>query len=429
MINYDNARQFAILCKLSGSVLPRSVFVGFICCFMGSTLAALRHFKKTGDRESVPGEIVHVEHQVAIETVAVVVGYLLVVRTNMALQRWMGGLSEIQLMLSKWADAFDALNGFFAGKQGTPEEMERITNFKIRIAHWFSLMSCLAFATLRNGGHLDSLDDVPIKEMFAEKSLKKTKSFASNGTASSRPSGNPLEALDEKPKEQQFIDGLDLYVLSAPTSEEVALLEMAQDKVSAVCFWIMQGVVLEIRAGTLDTPAPIVSRIFQEISNGMLGFNQAHKVAMVPFPFPFAQMVSLLLVILYVFLPLYLDTFTQTWWVTPIVSFLLPVCYGGLNWIAIELEEPFGTDHNDVDIEVRHEEFLWMLVDVLRQPASSPSTPDSGIERKILRGIARNQPFAAREVQEFARRTRLRALFEEDDSTPSNSMGDTGGTR
>merc|ERR1712118_528100 len=109
---------------------------------------------------------------------------------------------------------------------------------------------------------------------------------------------------------------------------------------------------------------------------------------MVPFPFPFAQMVSLLLVMLYVAMPFYIDMFTKQIVVTPIISFLLPVCYCGLNRIAIELEEPFGTDWNDVDIEVRHEEFLWMLVDVIRLSTSCPR--DGSVESKLLCGLSRN---------------------------------------
>merc|ERR1719181_2044644 len=93
---------------------------------------------------------------------------------------------------------------------------------------------------------------------------------------------------------------------------------------------------------------------------------------MVPFPFPFAQMVSLLLCMLYVLFPFYIELFTLNPYFSPVLCFLIPVCYCGLNQVAVELEEPFGNDWNDVDIEERHEEFLWMLVDVLRQSSEPP---------------------------------------------------------
>lgn len=404
MIVYDNSHQFKIIFKMTGSVLPGCLPVGCFTFSLGLALALYRHFDDKMEslkNDAAPNQAQWIVNSFSIQTIAVVIGYLLVVRTNMALGRWMDGISEIQLMLSKWGDAFDALNGFFAGRgaTATPEQRERIVNFRIRVAHWFSLMSCLAFATLRMSGEGEKvsaeewLDAVPIKEMFGdEATLKKTKSFTTNRSESDQLMKG-VEAFEKsekkQAKEKELIQDLALLVLAEPTEEEVRLLKMANDKVNTICLWIIQSIILEIRAGTLDTPPPIVSRVFQEVSNGMLGFNQANKVAMVPFPFPFAQMVSLLLVMLYIALPVYIDMFTKNPVVTPIISFLLPVCYCGLNRIAIELEEPFGTDNNDVDIEIRHEEFLWMLVDVLRHPDVSPVSKNHDLEHKILRGLVK----------------------------------------
>lgn len=179
-----------------------------------------------------------------------------------------------------------------------------------------------------------------------------------------------------------------------PAQRGYAQIEQCKkhDKPNVLAVWIIQGVIIMIRKGLLDVPPPLISRIFQEMSNGMLGFNQAHKVAMVPFPFPFAQMVSWLLMILYVFMPFYIDLFTQNPGFTPLACFLLPMVYCALNTISVELEEPFGTDDNDVDIEIRHEDFLWLLVDVLRAPKTPPTENGYDLERSILRGIARKCP-------------------------------------
>mmetsp|Transcript_98755 Transcript_98755/g.171111 ORF Transcript_98755/g.171111 Transcript_98755/m.171111 type:complete len:465 (-) Transcript_98755:166-1560(-) len=409
MINYDNGHQFIILLKMSGSVLPSCVPVGLATLVLGLALALIRElqpewiekvFRLEGKNQETQN---YINNPFAIQTVAVVIGILLAMRTNMALGRWMDGISEIQTMLSKWCDAYNALSGFFSGKVGDEAMEERILLFRVRVAHWFSLMSCLAFATLR-AGMLSRLEDVPIKELFAKNpTYQKAKSFTTTRIHGSFRSSNA--SADVGPvKEKQFQDGMsdqartkkqvqvcdmDLFVLAAPSPEEISRLELSTDKVNCVCLWIVQGIITEIRSGTLDTPPPIVTRVFQELSNGMLGFNQAHKVAMVPFPFPFAQMVSLLLVMLYVTLPFYLDNFTKNVFITPLISFLLPMCYSGLNRIAIELEEPFGMDFNDVDIEIRHEDFLWALVDVLRQPTIPPVSENHKLEQKILRGVAR----------------------------------------
>eukprot|EP00971_Amphidinium_carterae_P009955 196514-Amphidinium_carterae.1 len=49
----------------------------------------------------------------------------------------------------------------------------------------------------------------------------------------------------------------------------------------------------------------------QELSNGMLGFNNSLKIADVPFPFPYAQLLTLALVAFSCFIPVYVSVFTQ----------------------------------------------------------------------------------------------------------------------
>merc|ERR1719284_1794646 len=107
---------------------------------------------------------------------------------------------------------------------------------------------------------------------------------------------------------------------------------------------------VEVRGGVLDSPPPITSRIFSQLTDGMLGFHQALKVAHVPFPFPFAQMVSFFLVVLLTMLPFYIDAFTKNVVFTAVSCFFLPLAFCGLNVISVELEAPFGEDPNDVDI-------------------------------------------------------------------------------
>ena len=49
----------------------------------------------------------------------------------------------------------------------------------------------------------------------------------------------------------------------------------------------------------MAVPPPIQSRMYQEMSNGMLGFNNAMKIHDTPFPFPWLQIVSSLLLFLF----------------------------------------------------------------------------------------------------------------------------------
>merc|ERR1719367_326547 len=123
--------------------------VGGSTFLLGLALALLRELGEGAALDEFEKVYLHVENPFAIRTLAVVVGILLALRTNMALDRWMEGISEIQERLSKWSSAFIALSGFFSGKVCSgQEEEERVLLFRARAAHWFSLMSCIAMATL-----------------------------------------------------------------------------------------------------------------------------------------------------------------------------------------------------------------------------------------------------------------------------------------
>lgn len=381
MIVYDNSSQFWILFQLKGSVLPRCLPIGIATLIVGTTLAILREYNLTDD---VFSDTEYIEDPFAMRLFSLVVGYLVVVRSNVALGRWMAGISEIQVMVAKWTEAFNDINGFLAGKIGTPEESERVRFFRIRVAHYFCLMSCLAMAKLRAGIHQVELVDVPIKAKYPlvkfPSKKKRKQSFA--------PCLTDVSSFDEDSDGfgHHEVHTLDLIVLHLPTPEEVRLLDASSEKVKTTCLWIAQLIMMEIRSGTLDAPPPIATRIFSELTDGMLAYQQAVKIAHVPFPFPFAQAVGLLLWMLYVCIPFYVDCFTQNVVLTPIISFVLPMCYCGLNQISVELEEPFGTDWNDANIQERHEAFVHWIVTVLKQPAEPPVT-HKDLEDEILGGF------------------------------------------
>jgi len=91
------------------------------------------------------------------------------------------------------------------------------------------------------------------------------------------------------------------------------------------------------------------------LSDGSLGFRQARKIEDVPFPFPYAQMVELLLIIFCVSFPLIAaakmgreaDGWTGSW-MPPLLTFLTNLAYFGLHKMARELEDPFVHPPNDL---------------------------------------------------------------------------------
>jgi len=117
----------------------------------------------------------------------------------------------------------------------------------------------------------------------------------------------------------------------------------------------------------LMTPPPVLSRVYQELSNGMLGFNQSLKLADVPFPFIFAQILEAMLTIFLVIAPLVVVVITGVdlrHWLTPFATSVVVMSFWSLNEMAKELENPFGDDVNDVPIANGHERFVEALTQV-----------------------------------------------------------------
>ena len=98
------------------------------------------------------------------------------------------------------------------------------------------------------------------------------------------------------------------------------------------------------------------------MSNGLLAYNQAAKITLVPFPFPFTQMVTMLLVVFMVVCPLMVSQFTKSLILSPILTFFIMTGYWGLNEICAELENPYGEDANDIPLLLMHKDFCTTIV-------------------------------------------------------------------
>ena len=116
-----------------------------------------------------------------------------------------------------------------------------------------------------------------------------------------------------------------------------------------------------ISEGGMAAPPPVVSRVYQELSNGLLGFQQAKKVADIPFPFPYAQIVQYLQLAFVISCPFVVMSFVSDAAPAMIFTFLAVFCYVSLNEVATELEDPFGTDPNDLPLHRLHLRFVHQL--------------------------------------------------------------------
>jgi len=148
-------------------------------------------------------------------------------------------------------------------------------------------------------------------------------------------------------------------------------LRAVPDRMAILQEWILED--MNNLQSVISMPPPIMSRAYAELSQGMLAFSQAVKMADFPFPFPFAQLLEWLLVAYTIVIPLFAVVFTGSVVVGPFLSFLATLTYWTLTSISRELENPFADGPNQVPVIDMHERFVDMLRQVYhaRRPDNS----------------------------------------------------------
>lgn len=155
--------------------------------------------------------------------------------------------------------------------------------------------------------------------------------------------------------------------------ESLRCIKFSTSKVELIFTWIQFLIVDNINTGVLSIPPPILSRSFQEIANGMVAFHNAIKITYIPFPFPYAQTCDCLLILHWLAVPLV----TSQWVSSPVwaAAFVLVQVFPlwCLNLIAVEIENPFGQDPNDINgrhmqVEMNRHLLLLLQPETIRTP-------------------------------------------------------------
>jgi hypothetical protein len=229
-------------------------------------------------------------------------------------------------------------------------------------AHLLSLMSAVAFSTLRN--------DLP----YAESPLTSFEPGLPwphvDPDAYKRRDKNTWEGSEYRWYHLvRFIIGASrtdkdrtLYNAARPfrvignvSDPEIMQLQQARGplaKVSLVSFWVQELISREYQAGSTGNVAPpIISRLYHVMSEGMAGYNQARKVASINFPFPHAQITTVFLGVLdFMVIPLLMLTFVNNEWLGFALNVSTVLCFTGLHEVAREIENPFQNVPNDVPL-------------------------------------------------------------------------------
>lgn len=305
MISYQFGKWgFLFLFRCRGSVSRKALALAIPSSFVCLWIHHYYHdWLKLSDSEDLSVSQVWAGYNWAL-------AFLLAFRTQQAYGRYWEGVSLLQQVRGEWFNATSSLIAFCAPSAELATEVERFQHLLVRLV---SLLYCAGLQTVSD------LDDA-------------------------------FRVIDN--------DGME--------DSSLLFLEGNCEKCEIIIQWIQRLIIDNTRSGVVPVPAPIVSRVFQELSRGIVNLNNARKIADIPFPFPYAQMASIMLGIHLCLAPILAAVLMQSPAWAIVLTFFPIWALWGLNYIAAEIEAPFGDDPNDLPLVAMMDDMntsLWMLLD------------------------------------------------------------------
>eukprot|EP00928_Gymnodinium_smaydae_P080068 TRINITY_DN6386_c0_g1_i1.p1 TRINITY_DN6386_c0_g1~~TRINITY_DN6386_c0_g1_i1.p1 ORF type:complete len:587 (-),score=102.79 TRINITY_DN6386_c0_g1_i1:226-1857(-) len=308
MIEYDGGGlQLGMIFRINGSVFPKASLFALPSAVLSMVLQGVV-FKSI----EAPFQILN--NTAAYSAFSFVVGFLLVFRTSQAYTRFWEGTTLMQLLRGQWVGAFSSILAFSAVSK---KEAMEVDIFRHKLIRLFSLL------------HASALQYVSTMSYEEEQ-------FPIIG----------IRGIDDM--SVRFVDSAD-----------------EDTKIYVIIQWIQQLILSNLDTGILPIPPPIVSRVFQDLSTGVVTLNNARKISDTPFPFPYAQMVTVVLLMHLLITPLAVATWTDHWFWAGLFTFVAVFTFWSINLIAAEIEQPFGGDANDIAVDDLQHTYNRCLVAML----------------------------------------------------------------
>lgn len=250
--------------------------------------------------------------------------------------------------------------------QGTSLQLERSGRlpspslFLQEAAHLVSLLSAVAMSTLRNDVEVA---DSPLVEYIPGSTWPPTDPDDLAHDIKQRYGEdnvfwrwlNFMLSLNRSERHRTLYNAARPFgVLGGVSDREIELLQRARGpyaKTSLCTMWLQEFISREsLNGSTGAVHGPVLSRLYQFISDGMVGYNQARKVSYIPFPFVNAQIISLLSLVVILLFPLLYYSYVNQLWFACMLNGITVMCFLGLHEVARELENPMQNVPNDLPL-------------------------------------------------------------------------------
>eukprot|EP00956_Cyclotella_meneghiniana_P035412 scaffold114619_cov55-Cyclotella_meneghiniana.AAC.1 len=232
--------------------------------------------------------------------------------------------------------------------------------FLQELAHRTSLLSAVALSTLRNDEEeFESPLDIyhpgsPLPQVDPDKLPKSTRQLYQPSISITKHARHWL-GFDRSPANRSTYNSTrPLSVIGGVSDAEIVFLQKARGSYAktTLCWcWLSELITRSHLDGTLGkVHAAILSRLYQNLSDGMKEYNRARQIVYIPFPFPHAQLSVFFTFVLVPVIPVMMGQFTNVPWVGCVLTFMAVTCLVGLHEVARELENPFRNVPNELPI-------------------------------------------------------------------------------
>lgn len=240
--------------------------------------------------------------------------------------------------------------------------------FLQELSHLASLMTAVAMSTLRNDieGAESPLDIYTAGAPWPEADPDKSSMHETSWMALKQKWWNFFGCARTPEERTKYNAARPLPVLGGVSDAEIRFLQMARGasaKTELSWFWLSEFIIREHLAGTLgEVGPPIISRIFQFLSDGKIFYNHARKIMYIPFPFPHAQLSVVFVIVTLPTIAFLMDQYCPELWVAAVLTFLSTTVMTGMNEVARELENPFRNVPNELPLVTLQAQFNEALI-------------------------------------------------------------------
>lgn len=160
-------------------------------------------------------------------------------------------------------------------------------------------------------------------------------------------------------------DSLEILDTRGLDTSSLEYLETVHDRCEILINWLQRLIVKAHREGSLDVPPPILTRSFQELSRGIVNLTNVRRIRDIPFPYPYQQVILLLLIINSISTPMLACLYINSAALSLIFVFVVQTGMWATIFIANQIDQPFGEDANDLPMAEMQQDFNNSLLSLL----------------------------------------------------------------